>query len=42
MDLGSVLESEPGQKWRYGAFNKGMHRLKLVVSENNSVLKGLM
>ena len=27
VDLGSVLESELGQKWRYGVL-KGMHRLK--------------
>ena len=37
VDLGSVLESKLGQKWRV----KGMHRLKLVSSENNSVFKGL-
>ena len=41
MDLGSVLESELGQKkWRYGAL-KALCRLKLVSCENNSGLKGL-
>ena len=39
VDLGSVLESELGQEWRYSAF-KGMYRLKLVSSRNNSVFKG--
>ena len=40
-DLGSVLESELGQEWRYGAV-KGMYRLKLVSSRSNSVFKGLI
>ena len=39
VDLGSVLESELGQKWRYGALKA---RLKLVSSENNSGFKGLI
>ena len=38
MDLGSVLESELRQKWRYGAL-KGMYRLKLVSCESNSGFK---
>ena len=33
VELGSFLESELGQKWRYGAYVKGMHRLKLTSSE---------
>ena len=37
MHLGSVLESEPGQKWRYSALKAciGMYRLKVVSSEKN-------
>ena len=38
VDLGSVLESELGQKWCV----KGMYRVKLVSSGNNSVCKGLV
>ena len=43
MDLGSVFESELGQKWRYGALKTciGLHRLKLVACENNSGFKGI-
>ena len=40
MDLGSVLESELGQMEIWCV--KGMCRLKLVSSENNSVFKRLM
>ena len=35
VDLGSVLESELGQKWRYGVL-KVMYRLKLASSEKNT------
>ena len=33
MDLGLFLESELGQKWRYGALKTCIYRLKLVSSE---------
>ena len=40
VDLGSVLESELEQKWRYGAL-KGMYRLKLVSNKKKiQSLKG--
>ena len=42
VDLGSVLESELGQEWRYGALNACTYRLKLVSSRDNSVFKGLI
>ena len=35
-----LLESELGQKWRHACV-KGMYRLKLVSSRNNSVFKRL-
>ena len=39
VDLGAVLESELGQKWKYGVL-EGMYRPKVLSSRNNSVFKG--
>ena len=36
--MGSVLESELGQKWTYGVL-KGIHRLKLISSKKYSGFK---
>ena len=39
VDLGSVLESGLGQKWRYGALKAYICMLKVVSSEKNSGFK---
>ena len=41
VDLGSVLESELGQIWKYGALKACSYILKLVSSEKNSGFKGI-
>ena len=35
VDFGSVLETELGQKWRYGVFNVHAYAKKVVSSEKN-------
>ena len=42
MDLGSVLGSELGQKWRYGALKTCTYMLKVVSSAKNLGFKRLV